>query len=114
MPKRDRYLWVCTNERPPDHPKGCCAVSGSRELLEALKTAAVKRGLRERVRVCSSGCMDLCWTGPAVAVMPDHVFYGNVQIRDADEIVDALVRGGIVDRLVVPDELFDVPKTREG
>ncbi len=48
--------------------------------------------------------------GPAIAVMPDNVFYGNVKLEDVDEILDSLEKGTIVERLVVPDELFDDPE----
>jgi (2Fe-2S) ferredoxin len=55
--------------------------------------------------------------GPAIAVMPDHAFYGRVKLEDVDEILDALERGTLVDRLVVPDAMFDdpgVPKKAKG
>ncbi|MBK8173464.1 MAG: (2Fe-2S) ferredoxin domain-containing protein [Sandaracinaceae bacterium] len=109
MPKRQRYLWVCTNERPAEHPSGSCARSGSRELLATLKKAANARGLSESVRVCGSTCLDLCWVGNAVAVQPDNVFYGHVTEKDVPEIVEALVQGTLVERLLVPPELFDDP-----
>jgi (2Fe-2S) ferredoxin len=54
-------------------------------------------------------CLDLCWMGPAIAVMPDNVFYGNVRVEDVDEILDSLENGTVVERLVVPPELFDDP-----
>ncbi len=114
MPKRERYLWVCTNERPAGHPSGSCAEKGSRELLEALKKTAYERGLKARVRVCGSTCLDLCWAGPSIGVMPDHVFYGGVRLEDVPEIIDSLEKGTLVDRLVLPPEKFDQPpKTKE-
>lgn len=109
MPKRERYLWVCTNERAPNHPTGSCARSGSRELLDALKKATAERGLKNKVRVCGSTCLDLCWQGPAMALMPDGEFYGKVGLPDIPEIVDSLERGGRVERLVLGDECFDPP-----
>ena len=109
MPKRERYLFVCQNERPADNPKGSCRAKGSKEIYEALKVGLVKRGLRKRLRVCESSCLDLCWTGPSIAVMPDRVFYGEVTLGDVEPILDSLERGDIVERLVVPDRLFDDP-----
>jgi (2Fe-2S) ferredoxin len=109
MPKRERYLWVCQNERKPDDPRGSCAAKGSGEIYDALKVGLVKRGIRKRFRVCESSCLDLCWTGVSIAVEPDNLFYGHVKLDDVPEILDALERGSIVDRLVVPDELFDDP-----
>src|SRR5688500_15270692 len=113
MPKRERYLWVCQNERPPDNPKGSCAAKGSAEILDAIKKELVTRGLRLRVRACESSCLDLCWVGVAVAVEPDHVFYGRVGLDDVKDIVDALERGTVVERLVLPPEDFDEKTARK-
>jgi (2Fe-2S) ferredoxin len=109
MPKRERYLWVCQNERDPSNPKGCCKIRGSETIRDMLKVGTVKRGLRKRVRIMEGSCLDLCWMGPAIAVMPDNVFYGNVRVEDVDEILDSLENGTVVERLVVPPELFDDP-----
>ncbi len=110
MPKRDRYLWVCQNERPADHPKGSCLHAGGKAVRDALKVGVVQRGLRKRFRVCESSCLDLCWEGAAIAVMPDGVFYGGVTLEDVPEILDSLEEGTLVERLVVPDDRFDEPK----
>lgn len=112
MPKRERYLWVCQNERPPDNPKGSCAAKGSREILEAIKKELVTRGLRLRARACESSCLDLCWVGPSIAVMPDHVFYGRVTLDDVKDIVDSIEHGTLVERLVLPAEDFDEKTAR--
>lgn len=113
MPKRERYLWVCTNERPENHPMGSCARKGSVALQAALKQACNDRGMKNRVRVCGSTCLDLCWVGNAVAVQPDNVFYGNVTEADVPEIVDALERGDVVERLKVAPHLFDDPNSKK-
>ncbi len=112
MPKRERYLWVCQNERPPGHPKGCCMERGAGPILDRLKSGLAERGLHRRFRVMSSGCLDLCWVGPAIAVMPDGVFYGRVRLEDVPEILDSLERGTVVTRLVVPDEELVPPEKR--
>lgn len=109
MPKRERYLWVCINQRDPDNPKGCCTRNGSKDIQNALKVGLVKRGIRKRFRVCESSCLDLCWEGPAMAVMPDGVFYGGVKKEDVPEILDSLENGTIVERLLIPEHRFDDP-----
>ena len=52
-------------------------------------------------RVCKSSCLDQCATGVTVLVEPDHFFYGAVTVADVPEIVDGLVKGKPVKRLVV-------------
>jgi (2Fe-2S) ferredoxin len=88
---------------------GSCARRGSRELLEALKRGVAERGLRERVRVCGSTCLDVCWAGPAIAVMPDHTIYGRVVAQDVPAILDALDRGERVARLELAPADYDNP-----
>jgi (2Fe-2S) ferredoxin len=89
--KRERYLFVCNNQRPLGTPKGSCATRGSAELHAALKAELTSRGLAAaRVRACTSSCLDVCWAGPIVAVTPDDVFLGRVTIEDVPSIVDAL------------------------
>jgi (2Fe-2S) ferredoxin len=102
MPHRERYLFVCTNRRPDDHPKGSCAGRGSEEVVKKLKAALLERGVAGRIRACTSSCLDLCEIGVTVVQEPEHVAYGHVTVEDVDAIVDAAIEGKVVDRLVVP------------
>jgi (2Fe-2S) ferredoxin len=90
MPKRDRYLFVCTNRRPEGNPKGSCAASGSEELLAALKQGIAANRLATRARACGASCIDVCWEGPVVAVMPDDVFLGRVSVEDIPALLEML------------------------
>jgi (2Fe-2S) ferredoxin len=103
MTMRKRYVFVCINRRPDDNPKGCCAAKDSEEVYKALKAEVAARGLAQReVRVCTSSCLDQCATGVTVLVEPDHFFYGHVTVADVPKIVDGLVSGQRVKRLVLP------------
>ena len=102
MAQRRRYLFVCINRRPDDNPKGCCAAKGSEEVYKALKAEVAACGLAMlEARVCTSSCLDQCATGISVLVEPDHFFYGRVTIADVPEIVDGLVSGQRLERLVL-------------
>ena len=101
MPPRERYLFVCTNRRDDDNPKGSCAQKGSEELAKRLKEALKTKGLAGRVRGCTSSCLDLCEIGISIVQEPEHVAYGHVTLDDVDAIVDAAGRGEVVERLVV-------------
>jgi (2Fe-2S) ferredoxin len=103
--QRKRYLFVCINRRAEDNPKGCCAAKDSEEVYRALKAEVAARGLAKlEARVCTSSCLDQCDTGVTVLVEPDHFFYGRVAVADVPEIVDGLVRGEPVKRLVLTGE----------
>jgi (2Fe-2S) ferredoxin len=111
MAKRRRYLFVCINRRPDGTPKGSCAARGSLELHAKLKALLAERGLAQtEVRACTSSCLDTCWAGPTIAVMPDDFFYGRVTPDDLPEIIDALEQDRRVERLVLQPEDFVEPR----
>ncbi len=71
-------------------------------MYRALKAEVAARGLaNQEARVCTSSCLDECATGVTILVEPDHFFYGRVTVADVSEIVDGLVKGQPVKRLVV-------------
>jgi predicted metal-binding protein len=94
MAIRERYVWVCTNRRPDDHPKGSCAHKGSEELRDQLKSACNAQGLARTVRVMSSSCIDLCEHGIALAVMPDGTVLGDVTADDIPALAEGLKTPG--------------------
>jgi (2Fe-2S) ferredoxin len=105
MPKFERHLFICVNERDPAKQRACCANAGAAEVASALKKAAYDRGLKRIVRVNKSGCLDQCELGVCCVVYPEAVWYGGVTAADAEEIVEQhLVGGKPVERLVIESE----------
>jgi len=103
--QRKHYLFVCINRRADDNPKGSCAAKDSEEVYRALKQEVAARGLAKlEARVCTSSCLDQCATGVTVLVEPDHFFYGRVTVANVPEIVDGLVTGQPVKRLVITED----------
>ena len=104
MPPFVRHLFVCTNERPADHPRGCCLAKGSPAIRDAFKTAIKKAGLGTDVRVNAAGCLDQCEHGVTVVVYPEAVWYGFVTLDDVETIVrEHIVGGRPVQRLRLRD-----------
>ena len=103
MPARERYLFICTNRRKDDDPRGSCAAKGSEQIADDLKKALGKLGAAKKVRACKSSCLDMCESGVSILVEPDNVFYGNVKPEDVEEIAKATSEGRIVERLRVKD-----------
>ena len=68
------HVFVCTNERSPESPRGCCAAKNSLEILTHLKRAAKAEGLKD-VRVNKAGCLDNCESGPSCVVYPEGTWY---------------------------------------
>jgi (2Fe-2S) ferredoxin len=107
MPKRQHYLFLCVNQRGPGHPKGCCMSRGAGEVRDRLAEELNRQGLRDRVRVLRTSCLDNCSRGAVLAVYPDDVWYQGVQAADVEEILDSLKTGRPVERLLLPPSEFD-------
>lgn len=104
MAKFVKHIFVCGNQRPAGHPRGCCDPAGAAELQRAFKTQLALRGLKNTVRANKSGCLDQCEHGPTVVVYPEGVWYGNVTVSDIAEIVDSHIAGDCpVERLRLND-----------
>jgi (2Fe-2S) ferredoxin len=104
MPKFEKHIFICTNQRPEGHAKGSCNPTGGAELHHAFKAGLAKRGLKGKVRANKAGCLDQCEHGPTVVVYPQAIWYGRVTVEDVDEIIDQhIARDTIVERLVIPD-----------
>jgi len=98
------HIFICTNTRPPEHPRRCCNPDGSGSLRELFASELKRRNLRATVRANSSGCLDQCEHGPTVVVYPEGVWYGGVGPGDVAEIIESHIVGGQpVERLRMAD-----------
>ena len=82
-----KHIFICTNRRDPNNPKGSCANSGSEEIATAFKKELAEQGLRGEMRANSSGCLDQCAHGPTVVVYPEAIWYSVKTPADVKEIV---------------------------
>ncbi len=107
MSRYQRHVFVCINERPPGHPKGCCLEKGSRQVRDLLKSELKKRGFDTIVRTNNSGCLDACEHGVTVVIYPEGIWYGRVTVDDVPEIVDrTIVDGEVIQRLLIKDRRY--------
>jgi (2Fe-2S) ferredoxin len=85
-----KTAFVCTNAR--DGGRVACGNPGrgGLELCEALKKGAKERGLKGKVRVARTGCLDLCEQGPNVFLYPDGRWLSGLTPADAGAILDEL------------------------
>ena len=95
------HVFVCTNERPAGHPRGCCKNKGSERLRDYMKARAKELGLKD-VRINSAGCLDRCELGPTMVIYPEGVWYAPKTTDDIDVILEAHLRqGGRVPHLML-------------
>ena len=112
MPGFKRHIFVCTNQRSPDDPRGSCSKLGSEALHARFKQEAKRLDLKDIVRANKAGCLDHCELGPSVVIYPEGVWYWVGNEADVTEIVERhVVKGEIVERLLMPDH--PVPKKLE-
>ena len=105
VPGFQRHVFVCTNERPEGHPKGCCKHRGGVGVRDELKNQLKQLGLSKIIRANNAGCLDQCEQGVTVVVYPEQVWYGHVTVEDLPELVEKhLVGGEAVERLMLPDQ----------
>jgi (2Fe-2S) ferredoxin len=110
MSKFKHHIFICCNQRPEGHPRGCCSPDGSAHMQEVFKRKLAEYGVRAGVRANKSGCLDQCEHGPTVVVYPEAIWYGGVTEADVDQIVQEHIRDGHpVARLMLDDSCINTP-----
>jgi (2Fe-2S) ferredoxin len=94
MPNFQHHVFVCTNQRPAENPRGCCDAEGLGSLQIQWKRELAARGLKGEVRANRAGCLDQCEHGPTVVIYPEGVWYGRVTPADIPEIIEQHLVGG--------------------
>jgi len=108
MPKFERHIFVCCNQRPPGQSRPCCDPEGTAALQKLFKQKLAALGLKGKVRANQSGCLDQCEHGPNVVIYPDAIWYGGVTASDVDEIIESHIIGGKpVERLLTADHCLN-------
>lgn len=77
-------MLVCTRERDGD--RAACGNRGSLALCLALRKRMSRLGLKGKIRIVKSGCLDRCEHGPNIAVFPDETWYEGVTEADLDAL----------------------------
>jgi len=107
MPRPERHVFVCTQNRPEGHPRGSCGASGCAEVINEFMSEIQARNLFEKFALTNTGCMGPCMMGPSVLVYPESVMYGRVTKADVKTIIDEHLLGGKpVTALQVPPEVW--------
>jgi (2Fe-2S) ferredoxin len=108
MAQFEHHIFICTNQRPPEHPRGGCDPAGQAALQLRFKQELAARRLKGRVRANKAGCLDQCEHGPNVVIYPEGVWYGGVRLEDVAEIIESHIVNGLpVERLRMRDECIN-------
>lgn len=108
MPKFEKHIFVCCNQRSAGHSRGCCDIAGNEQLRNLFKAEVKKRGLGPLVRANKAGCLDQCEVGPTVVIYPQEIWYGGVTAEDVPRIVEKSIIGDeILEDLLISHELLN-------
>jgi (2Fe-2S) ferredoxin len=95
------HVFICGQQRPPQHPRGSCGAAGAMPLIERLGAKVQALGNPE-VTMTVSGCMGFCQAGPIIVVYPEGIWYAPKTVADIDEIAAShLGEGNPVERLII-------------
>ncbi len=107
MPKPEKHVFVCTQARPPGHPRGSCDGKGAQNLMEEFVQQFEQKNLWGRFLLTGAGCIGACDEGPNVLVYPEGILYGKVTQEDVAAIIDEhLLIDQPVERLKVASEVW--------
>ena len=107
MPRPQKHVFVCTQARPPGHPRGSCSASGCAEIMNEFMNEIQSRNLFEKIGLTNTGCLRPCNFGPSVLIYPEGVMYGNVKKEDVKAIIDQhLLDGAPLAALQAPAEVW--------
>lgn len=103
MPKPQKHVFICVQNRPSDHPRPACGQKNAAVVAEEFYSQLQQRQLFDKVAVSTSSCLGPCSEGPSVLVYPEGVMYARVSKEDVAEIFDQhLEKGEPVERLRMP------------
>jgi (2Fe-2S) ferredoxin len=107
MAKPRKHVFVCTQSRPPGHPRGSCGVNGSMAVLQEFQQQFEQRKLWGQYAITASGCLGPCGNGPSVLVYPESVMYVGVAKDDVAAIIEQhLLADKPVERLKAPADIW--------
>jgi len=107
MPRPQRHVFVCTQNRPPQHPRGSCAGKSGIPVLQAFWSEQQKRQAFDGLSITHAGCFGPCDQGVNVLIYPESVMYCQVTEADVAEIFDShLTQGQPVQRLLAPPAVW--------
>lgn len=107
MPRPEKHVFVCVQNRPPGHPRPSCGQKNCAEVAEEFFRYLQDKQLFDKVQVTTTGCLGPCDEGPSVLVYPEGVMYGGVSKEDVVTIFEEhLMQDTPVEKLIMPKELW--------
>ena len=107
MPKPDKHVFVCVQNRPPGHPRPSCGQKNCAEVAEEFFRLLQETQQFDKIQVTTTGCLGPCSEGPSVLVYPEGYMYAGVTKEDVSEIfTEHLQNDKPVERLKIAEEFW--------
>ena len=80
---------------------------------EALKQAV--KGYEDKIDLKVTGCHGFCAAEPNIMIFPEKIFYKNLKPEDAPNIIQSILKGEIIDNLVISENgtkynyIYEIP-----
>ncbi|HOE33949.1 MAG TPA: NADH-ubiquinone oxidoreductase-F iron-sulfur binding region domain-containing protein, partial [Smithella sp.] len=96
-------------ENHKKHPAKPCLVicggtggqaSGSNDLIRIIKRRILEQNLQDKLALRITGCLGFCEMDPFIIVEPGYNLYPKLKMVDVSRIVDAAVKGEVVEELL--------------
>jgi (2Fe-2S) ferredoxin len=122
-------VFVCTKERSPNDPEGCCCNAGALDIYQTFQDEVERLELGDRVQIRQSGCLDRCEAGAVAMVyqsqgrefswlptklriklkkilFPNRVLYGHLTSFD----VKAIAQSHFIDGKILKESQISTTK----
>lgn len=107
MPRPEKHVLVCTQNRPPNHPRGSCGAHQSSDVMAEFMNEIQRLNLFDKIMLTNTGCIGPCQLGANVLVYPDGILYNKVSKADVKTIIQQHLLGGTpVTELIAPKEVW--------
>ena len=91
-----------------------CLAYGTQKLIDSLHSLIEEKGIQDKVELRTSGCHGFCERGTLAVIEPQGIFYQQIKLRDAEEILDkTILNGEVIDKLLYKDPFTDEKITLE-
>ena len=90
-----------------------CRSCKSKKVQDKLEAIVKEKGLDNEIKIHGVGCFGLCVNGPIVLIYPNDAMYVKVEETDCEEIIEAISKDELVERLLLHEDGKPVVKKND-
>ena len=86
MPKPEKHVFICVQNRPPGHPRASCGQKHSAEIADEFYWHLQQSQLFKQIQITTTTCLGPCSEGPSIVVYPEGIMYAGIKKDDVATI----------------------------